>query len=99
MVVRDQLPSGRGIFAALSPSTVSSLVRIGAERVYRPGDVVVREGESTTFVVLLLEGCVKVTANTADGGRALLAVRGGGELVGELAGLDGEPRSATVTAV
>ncbi|SEF36495.1 cAMP-binding domain of CRP or a regulatory subunit of cAMP-dependent protein kinases [Amycolatopsis pretoriensis] len=99
MVVRDRLPSGRGMFAALAPSTVSSLVQVGAERVYRPGDVVVREGESTTFVVLLLEGCVKVTATTADGGRALLAVRGGGELVGELAGLDGQPRSATVTAV
>ncbi|WP_372669591.1 Crp/Fnr family transcriptional regulator [Amycolatopsis kentuckyensis] len=99
MVVRDQLPAERGLFAALPPSAVADLLRIGAQRVYRPGEVLVHEGEATTFVVLLLEGCVKVTATTADGGRALLAVRGGGELVGELSGLDGRPRSATVTAV
>lgn len=99
MTVRDQTPPARGVFAALSPTTLSGLVRIGTERVFHRGDVLVREGELTTFVVLLLEGCVKVTATTADGGRALLAIRGGGELVGELAGLDGEPRAATVTAV
>src|SRR5690242_21928557 len=78
---------------------MSALVRIGAARIFQRGDVLVREGESTTFVVLLLAGCAKVTATTADGGRALLAVRGAGEFVGELAGLDGRPRSATVTAV
>ncbi|MEU5260491.1 Crp/Fnr family transcriptional regulator [Amycolatopsis sp. NPDC021455] len=99
MVVRDQLPSEHGLFAALAPATVSALVRIGTERVYHPGNILVRQGESTTFVVLLLAGWVKVTATTADGGHALLAVRSSGDLVGELAGLDGEPRSATVTAV
>ncbi|WP_410586463.1 Crp/Fnr family transcriptional regulator [Amycolatopsis sp. lyj-23] len=72
---------------------------MGVERRFRAGEVLLLEGEPTTHVLLLLSGCVKVTATTADGGRALLAVRFPGELVGELAGLDGQPRSATVTAV
>ncbi|WP_410674054.1 Crp/Fnr family transcriptional regulator [Amycolatopsis sp. cmx-4-68] len=92
-------PTDSGLFATLPPATVNTLMGIGAERRFRPGDVLVREGETTTHVLVLLAGCVKVTANTADGGRALLAVRLAGDLIGELAGLDGKPRSATVTAV
>jgi CRP-like cAMP-binding protein len=34
----------------------------------------------------------------ADGGLALLSILGRGDLIGELAALDGQPRSATVTA-
>ncbi|WET77300.1 Crp/Fnr family transcriptional regulator [Amycolatopsis sp. QT-25] len=99
MTVRAPLPPDRGLCAAVNPGTAAGLLRIGTGRLFRSGDVLVREGESTTFVVLLLEGCAKVTATTADGGRALLAIRGAGDLIGELAGFDGEPRSATVTAV
>lgn len=92
-------PAGPGLFAALPAVTIQALLGIGVERRFRRGEVLVLEGELTTHVILLLSGCVKVTATTADGGRALLAVRLPGELIGELAGLDGGPRSATVTAV
>jgi CRP-like cAMP-binding protein len=92
-------PAGPGLFAVLPATTVQALLGVGVERRFRPGEVLVFEGELTTHVILLLSGCVKVTATTADGGRALLAVRLPGELIGELAGLDGRPRSATVTAV
>jgi CRP-like cAMP-binding protein len=47
-------------------------------------------------VYLLLAGSVKVTGAT-DEGDSLLAIRVGGDLVGELAALDGRPRLATVT--
>ncbi|GAA2795200.1 hypothetical protein GCM10010470_32740 [Saccharopolyspora taberi] len=46
---------------------------------------------------MLLNGCVKVTATTAEGNLALLAIRIGGEVIGELASLDQQPRSATIT--
>jgi CRP-like cAMP-binding protein len=58
--------------------------------------VLIREGDVTTVVYLLVAGPVKVTGAT-DGGDALLAVRVGGDLVGELSALDGRPRLATVT--
>jgi CRP/FNR family cyclic AMP-dependent transcriptional regulator len=58
--------------------------------------VLIREGDVTTVTYLLLAGSVKVTGAT-DGGDALLAIRVGGDVVGELAALDGRPRVATVT--
>jgi CRP-like cAMP-binding protein len=45
-----------------------------------------------------LAGVVKVTGAT-DEGDALLAIRVGGDLVGELSAMDNRPRSATVTTV
>jgi CRP-like cAMP-binding protein len=88
-----------GLLTSLSPATSKRLLQLGTSTEYVAGRVVLREGESSTHVILLLSGCVKVTATTQDGGLALLAIRAGGDLVGELAGLDGQPRSATVTTV
>src|SRR5262245_51002895 len=60
------------------------------------GRVLIRESTMTVGVYLLLSGVVKTTAAT-DAGEALLAIRVGGDIVGELATLDGSPRLATVT--
>jgi CRP-like cAMP-binding protein len=76
----------------------ADILRLGAFREYASEEVLMREGDLTNFVVVLLNGWVKVTAATENGGFALLAIRHGGDLIGELAGLDSEPRSATVTA-
>jgi CRP-like cAMP-binding protein len=61
-------------------------------------DTLMAEGDRDTDAFLLLSACVKVTARLDDGGYALLAVRVGGDVVGEMAALDGGPRSATVRA-
>lgn len=70
---------------------------LGAMAQY-PGDgrKLIREGERTNTVFLLLAGIVKVTGAT-DAGDALLAIRVGGDVVGELAAVDDRPRLATVT--
>lgn len=49
-------------------------------------------------MVLLLRGVVKVTANPETGGETLLAIRFGGDLVGEMGVLEERERSANVTA-
>jgi CRP/FNR family transcriptional regulator, cyclic AMP receptor protein len=70
---------------------------LGAQARYPAGRVLMREAEETTFVLLLLDGVVKATGRAAGEREALLAVRMGGDLIGELAAVDGRPRSATVT--
>ena len=47
----------------------------------------------------MLSGRVKVSTLTEDGKEVVLAFRGPGDLLGELAAIDGEPRSATVEAI
>lgn len=85
------------LLAGLSESVRQRLLGLGAKQQYAdPGRVLLREGERTSSVYLLLANVVKVTGAT-DGGEALLAIRVGGDLVGELAALDDRPRLATVT--
>ena len=56
------------------------------------------EGAPDSDVFLILRGRVKVVSYGTNGHPVLLAVRIEGDVVGELAALDGRPRSATVVA-
>jgi len=56
-------------------------------------------GQVPSEVLLLLGGWVKVSATTPAGRTVLLALRGPGDLVGELSALDEEPRSASIVAI
>jgi CRP-like cAMP-binding protein len=60
--------------------------------------VLLRQGDPGTHVIMLASGSTLVTLTGAHGERALLAVRGAGELLGELAVLDDQPRTASVIA-
>ena len=76
------------------------LVAVGTRRPFLPGEVLLRQGDPPTHVLLLLSGRVKVfLALPSD--EILLAVRGPGELLGEIAVLGGDDdgRSATVVAI
>jgi CRP-like cAMP-binding protein len=83
----------------LPPSLRAEFLELGVRRTCQPGEPILMEGERSTHVFLIVEGRVKVTARADDGGYALLAFRGTGDTVGELAATDGQPRVATVSAV
>lgn len=60
-------------------------------------EALIVEGESASDVFLLVDAVVKVTVELNQG-TTLLAVRVGGDIVGEMAVIDGDICSATVTA-
>jgi CRP-like cAMP-binding protein len=49
--------------------------------------------------MLLTKGRVKIASTSEEGRESVLAFRGPGEVLGELSAIDGQPRSAGVTAV
>jgi Cyclic nucleotide-binding domain len=75
------------------------LLASGAVRRFEKGEILMRQGEPGRYVFILVAGRVKVARVDADGNELLLAVRGVADIVGELAVLGGEMRSATVTAL
>ena len=64
----------------------------------RKGQVLLAVGLPATDVYLVVEGCVSVSLVSAQGRETVLRSIGPGELFGELAAIDGEPRSADVSA-
>jgi CRP/FNR family transcriptional regulator, cyclic AMP receptor protein len=72
---------------------------IGRTRKYPRNAHVFHEGERSDFVVMVIDGRLKILTSTADGTEAVLGIRGPGSLVGELAALDGGPRTASAIAL
>jgi CRP-like cAMP-binding protein len=88
----------RSFVGRLTESDRAELMRLGVPRQYGPSDLLFRQGEGSRHVVVLLSGHVKVTMTTPANLEALLAVRGRGDIVGELAAASGAERTATVAA-
>jgi CRP-like cAMP-binding protein len=76
----------------------AELLAMGTGRRYARDQALTRIAEPGNEVFLIISGCVKVFGDSVDGRPILLAVRMAGDLVGELAALDGQRRSATARA-
>ncbi|MFF5125668.1 Crp/Fnr family transcriptional regulator [Streptomyces syringium] len=76
----------------------SALMRAGTAHTYERGEIMVLAGATDTFVLLLLDGFAKVTTIDDLDTTVLVDIRASGDVVGETAAFDNEPRSATVTA-
>lgn len=75
-----------------------ALLRLGTRRRYGDQEVLMTAGAVGDAVYMLLDGLVLVVGETEEGEESALAIRAAGEVVGELAVLDGNLRSATVRA-
>lgn len=64
----------------------------------RKGEVICREGETVPSLFIIAEGSVSVLKHDAGDREKLLARLGPGQTLGEMALLDGQPRSATAVA-
>jgi CRP/FNR family transcriptional regulator len=85
------------LFAALTGAQLSRLAGIAQEVSYGGGRMIVRDGTTGVAFYVITEGRAKVIKGkiASAGGRARL---GPGDFFGELALLDGGPRSASVVA-
>jgi CRP/FNR family transcriptional regulator, cyclic AMP receptor protein len=88
-----------GFLATLTREEGDDLVRGGRPRRFARGATIVEEGEVVRRVAAVLSGRVKVSCFSDDGREIVLGALGPGDLIGELAAIDGEPCSATVTAL
>jgi len=87
------------LLAALSPEVIAALEKRSIRRRFVRGEALCHQGQVADRVMILASGRVKVSSPTGAGREVVLAFRGPGELVGELAALDGAPRSATIVAL
>lgn len=95
----DRLEVERATFLdLLSEPDRLELERRAGRRRFKRGATLMNEGGPGAEVMLLVAGRVKVTVTTA-GREIVLGFQGPGELIGELAVIDDEPRSGTTEAL
>src|SRR5271169_884221 len=77
-------------------SLISELTGLGPESRVEQGAVLWKEGDPGDHVILLIEGFIEVTHEAPEGEVVTLRTLEAGSVLGEIAALDGRPRSATV---
>lgn len=87
------------LLADLEASELERIAQVAIPRSFPKGARVFHEGDHSDACYVVREGEVRVTREHSDGRAIALATLGPGELVGELAMLDGGVRSASVEAL
>jgi CRP/FNR family cyclic AMP-dependent transcriptional regulator len=82
----------------LSDDDIAALEERAETPSFAAGEVLIEEGEPIQSIFLIRSGSVEVS-RMMRGKRVVLAQCGEGEIFGEIGFLDGEPATATVTAV
>lgn len=82
------------LFSSVPPDALVEVAEILEEMEFEAGAQILREGDVGTAMFIIVEGRVRVHSEGRD-----IADLGPREVFGELAALDPEPRSASVTAI
>jgi len=85
------------LFAGLTPADLGLLEEASHEVRLEPGAVLMTEGSPGGSLYVILEGEFEIRKRSGAG-QVVIAVRGAGEVIGEMSLLDGSPRTATVCA-
>jgi CRP-like cAMP-binding protein len=86
------------LFSELTDEERARLAALLRARRYARSEVIFLEGDEGTALCLIAEGRIRIQLTGADGREVVITVYGPGEIFGEMALLDGEPRSADAIA-
>lgn len=89
---------GVNFFEGLCGMDLEKIADVVEEKYYRKNEPIVREGEEGDAMFIIVSGIVKITRMEGDR-ESMIAVMKKGEIIGEVALFDAQPRSATVTAM
>ena len=87
------------VFQGLTKEETREIVNSAEKLPLQPGQELFRQGEVASAVYIIQSGEVQVKATSPAGEEIVLAMLGSSTIVGELALIDGGPRSATVEAI
>lgn len=91
--------SGIPFFGGLEPAALERLAASMRARRFRRGEVIFHIGDPGDALFVIVSGDVKISLPSETGDEAILATLRPGDVFGELALLDGAPRSASATAI
>ncbi len=86
------------MFAPLAPDALDALAAATQTRKWRTGDPVFHRGDPGDWLLAIETGRVRISLTTSSGRELVIRQAMAGEMLGELALFDAEPRSADATA-
>jgi CRP/FNR family cyclic AMP-dependent transcriptional regulator len=92
-------PIDRSLLAYLAANDQRYLLGQGVRRSFRAEELMLHEGDPGDHILIVRSGWVRVSTALPDGQEVLLALRGPGDVIGELAMLHGWTRTATVRSL
>lgn len=87
------------IFEGFDKQTLGEIAGIASYRKWPAGTVIFQRGDEGTYLIALVTGRIKLSLITPQGKELSLRQLEPGSVLGEMAILDGQPRSADATAV
>jgi CRP/FNR family transcriptional regulator, cyclic AMP receptor protein len=87
------------LFMAMRPEEQDRLLAMALERSVRRGRMIFQRGDAESSMMAVLKGSIRISTGSADGKEVTLNTIRAGEVFGEIALLDGRPRSADATAI
>ena len=87
------------IFSTLSQQSLSALSTMAGRKSWAAGTTIFLRGDQGDYLLALTAGRVRLSLASPTGRELVLRHVGPGEIIGELALIDGEPRSADAVAV
>jgi CRP-like cAMP-binding protein len=93
------LLSAHPFFQGLVPELIDRVGSHAITRVVKAGTVIYTKGDPGNSLFVVITGTVRVSVPSVEGKDTVFALLSAGEIFGEIALLDGRPRSADVAAV
>jgi len=87
------------LFQAMQPDELDGILRFAVERRVPRGQMIFQKGSDGSSLMAVLRGRVRISTVSAEGREIVLNMINPGEVFGEIALLDGKPRSADATAI
>jgi CRP/FNR family cyclic AMP-dependent transcriptional regulator len=87
------------LFKGLPGDIIDKIAKLRVSRRLEPGAVLFRKGDAGDALYGVMTGRLRIHANGVDGRDALLNIMGPGDIFGEIALIDGLPRTADATAI
>ncbi|HEY3331200.1 MAG TPA: Crp/Fnr family transcriptional regulator [Capsulimonadaceae bacterium] len=87
------------LFSKLAPQDLSIVAKYLRGQMYPEGAVIVERNQPGDSMYIIVDGLVKVHTTTESGAYVILGLLRSGEFFGEMSAIDGQTRSATVTAI
>ncbi len=95
----EKLRNHSFLFSVLNDGDAEAIIQLGRVVQHPAKHIVFQSGEAGDHLLVLLDGRVKVSLASAEGKEAILSILEPGDVMGEMALLDGEARSATLTTM